>query len=164
MAYQSAVTHSSLSRLAHPRSGRKKLTVTIFLIGLEAIGKADARISTRTALDKGAPHRVVAQAPLLHATEEQPAAGEVVGAERAEAREEQPAVVHRVIGLERFLARPGGLREDSGGEAVAFVHANSRACVELKAAAVLEELAQPHERVERRRAEHAVHFEMHADR
>src|SRR5438132_941687 len=156
MAYQSAVTHSSLSRLAQAATSKRRM--------LEAVRKAKACIGTRASLDEWACHGMVAEPPLLHATEEQPAAGEIVRAERAEAREEKPAIAHRVIGFERFLARPGGLREEAGGEAVAFVDADGGARVELHAAAVLEELAQAHERVERRRAKHAVHLEMHADR
>src|SRR5258705_10141982 len=111
MAYQSACRHSFLSRLAHPTNKNKIGTDPIFLIS-KAVRQAQAAIRFAAALDERAAQRRVAEPVLLGARQEQPAARERVPAERPEAGEEQAAVLHRVIGFERFFARPGRLREE----------------------------------------------------
>src|SRR4029077_13493433 len=95
-----------------------------FRLSLEAVGDAEAAVEPCAALDIRARYRRIAEPALLRAEEQEPFRREGVAAPHAERGEKQPAVAHRIVVVEDLLVGPRRLSVESGGQAVAFVHAD----------------------------------------
>src|SRR5688572_10757460 len=99
MAYQSALTHSSLSRVAQAAQKRTKRK-------LEAVRNAGAQEVVGLAFGDRARRGVAVQPTSVHAPHQDPAAAQVVGAFDAERAEQQAAFSRGVVRPDPLVASP----------------------------------------------------------